>query len=186
MKVIYLTWNKKEMEPEKKRQHTKKKDRSDHHGTDDRDILDGAVVCTGLHFCNFINYIHAFDNLAKHRVFGVEEVVVDKVDEELAASGVGARVCHGYCTTVVTVVFRELILDRVAGSTHAGARRIASLQHKPVDDPVEDHAIIVVFFYERFEIACSYRHRGIESNGNITHVRLESNGISYWCCHGMQ
>src|SRR5512137_1863026 len=161
-------------------------DRSDHHGTDDRDILEGAVVCIGFHFCNFIHYIHAFNNLAKYRVFGIKEVVVDEVDEELAASGVGARVCHGDCTTVVPVAFGELILDHVARSATARAGGVSSLQHEPIDDTVEYHAIIVAFFYERFEIACGNRHGGIESNGNITHVRLEPDQFLFLrcCCHG--
>ena len=54
----------------------------------------------------------------------------------------------------------------------ARAGGVSPLQHETIDDTVEDHAIIVAFFYERFEIACGYRHRRIESNGNTTHVRL--------------
>ena len=184
MKVILLTRNKKEMEPAENHQH--KKDRSDHHGSDDRDVLEGAVVRISLHFCNFINYIHIFHNLAKYRVFGVEEVVVDEVDEELAASGVGASVCHGNCTPVISVVFCKLILDGIAGSATARTGGISPLQHETINNAVEDHAIIVAFFYERFEIACGYWHGWIESNGDVTHVSLEPYQFLFLrcCCHG--
>jgi len=150
-----------------------KKDRSDHYGTDDRNILNRAVAGTGFCFTDLVNYIHTFHHVPKDRVFGIEEVVVYKVNEELGSPGVRSGICHRDCTPVVPVGVRELVLDRVAGSTHAGARRIAALQHETIDDTVEDHAVIESFFHERFEITCSYRHGGIESNGNITHVGLE-------------
>ncbi len=97
---------------------------------DNGDILDGAIVCAGLYTGNFINNVHPLNNLPEDRVFCVEEVIVDKVDEELAPPGVGAGVCHGDRTPVIPVVFRELILDRVTGSAHAGAGRVTALDHK--------------------------------------------------------
>ena len=154
---------------------------SDHHCTDNCDILNRAVAGTGFCFTDLVNDIHTLHYVPKDRVFGIEEVVVDKVDEELAAPGVGARVCHGNCTPVIPVVFRELIFYLVTWVTHTGSSWITALNHKAVYDPVEDYPIVKTFFYERFEISCGYGHSRIESNGDITHVRLEPDQFLFLC-----
>ncbi len=124
------------------------KKNSDHYSPDYGDILDRTVVCIGLHVGNLVYYIHTFNNLAKNRVFAVQEVVVDKVDEKLAAPGIRAGICHGDCTPVIPVVLRELILDLVPRIAHAGAGRIPTLDHKSVDDPVEDYAVVIPFLHK--------------------------------------
>ncbi len=97
------------------------KKNSDHYSPDYGDILDRAVVCIGFHFGNPVYHVHTFNNLPKNRVFAVQEVVIDKVDEKLAAPGIRAGICHGDRPTVIPVALRELILDLVPGPAHAGA-----------------------------------------------------------------
>jgi len=159
---------------------------SDHYCTDNGDILNRAVAGTGFCFTDLVNDIHAFHHVPKDRVFGIEEVVVDKVDEELGAPGVWSGIRHRDCTPVVPVGVRELILDHVTGSAPARAGRVATLQHKPVDDPVEDHAVIEAFFHERFKVARSDGHSRIERQGDVTHVRFEPDQFLFLCCwcHG--
>jgi len=61
----------------------KKRKCSDHHGMDDRYILSRAIATKGLGLADLIDNIHTLNHFPKDRVFVVEEVVVDKVDEEL-------------------------------------------------------------------------------------------------------
>jgi hypothetical protein len=169
------------MGPADKNASEDEKDRLNHHGTGDRDILDRAIAWTGLYLADLIDNIHTFHHIPKDRVLCVKEVVVYKVDEELGSPGIRTGIRHRDGTAVVPVFWSELILDLISGIAHAGARRIATLKHKPVDDPVEDHAVIEAFFHERFEIACGYGHSGIESNGNVSHVRLEPDQFLFLC-----
>ncbi len=83
--------NKKEMGELKETKSIKrlKKFILDHHCTDNSDILNRAVAGTGFCFADFVNNIHTLYHFPKDRVFGIEEVVVDKVDEELAAAVFG-------------------------------------------------------------------------------------------------
>jgi len=146
---------------------------SGHNGTDDRDILDGAVFWISRHFTNLINHVHTFNNLTKDRMHGVKVVVIVKVDEELASSGIWAGVCHRNRTSVIPVVYRELIFDNIPGATLAGAGWVTSLDHEAINDPVENNTVVKTFLHERFKVACSDRHGRIERNGDITHGRLE-------------
>ena len=145
----------------------------DHHCTDNGDVLDRAVPGSGFCFADFVNDIHALDHFPKDRVFGIEMVVVNKVDEELAPPGIGAGVCHGDCPPIIPVIFRELIIYLVARPTHAGAGRITSLDHESINDPVEDHTVVIAFLHERFKVPCGDRHSRVERNSDITHIRFE-------------
>ena len=99
-----------------------------------------------------IDDVHAFGHLAERSVLLVEVRSVHVHDEKLAAGGVrihGAG--HGqHAAGVLEVVFeavaRELTLDAVARAAHAGAGRVAALDHEAGDDAVEDHAVIKALF----------------------------------------
>jgi hypothetical protein len=140
---------------------------------DNGDVLDRAIPGSGFCFADFVNDIHTLDHFPKDRVFGIEMVVVDEVDEELTPSGIRAGVCHRDCTPGIPVVVRKLILDDVPGAAHAGAGRVAALDHKAINDPVEDYTIVKTFLHERFKVACGDGHGRIERNSDIAHVRLE-------------
>jgi len=148
---------------------------SGHYSTDNRDVLDRTVVCAGLYTCDFINNVHPFNNFSEDRVLCIKEVISDKVDEELAPSGIGAGICHGDRSTVIPVVVCEFILDHVTGPTPACAGRVPTLDHKTIDDPVEDYTVVITFFHERFKVACCNGHGRVERYGDVAHVRLEFN-----------
>ncbi len=78
---------------------------SDHHGTDNGDVLDRAVTGSGFCFADFVNDIHTVDYFPEYWVFGIEVVVVNKVDKKLAPPGIGAGVCHGDSTRVFRLLF---------------------------------------------------------------------------------
>ena len=159
---------------------------SDHNGTDDCNVCNRAVICICLHLCNFIDYIHTFNNRTKDRVFCIQEVVVNKVDKELAPPGIGAGICHGDRAPVIPVAFCELIFYYVTRPAPPGAGGVASLDHKSIDDPVEDHAIIIPFLNKRFKVARGDGHISSEGNGDIAHVRFKLYqflGFGRWC-HG--
>ena len=78
--------------------------------------------------------------------------------EELAAGAVREhRTCHRENTArVAQIVFktivRKLAADRIAGASHAGALRIAALNHKAGNDTVKNGAVVKTLFDERDKI----------------------------------
>jgi hypothetical protein len=79
------------------------KKNSDHHSTDDGDVLKWPISRTGLNFSDFIDYIHPFNDFAKDGVFCIQEIITDEIDKELASPGVWAGVCHGDRTPVIPI-----------------------------------------------------------------------------------
>ncbi len=149
------------------------KKNSDHYSPNDRDILNRAITCIGFCLRNFINNVHTFCNLPENRVLAVEEVVINKIDEELASPRIGAGICHRDRSPVIPVVVCEFVLDHVTWTAPAGASRVPSLNHKSIDDPMEDHAVIKAFFHECFKVACGNGHIWCECDGDVAHVRFE-------------
>ena len=69
----------------------------------------------------------------------------------------------------------ELIVNSVAGAAHAGASGVAALNHKAVNDAVENNPVIEVFLYQINEILGSLRCLVLEKlNLESTHVCLEN------------
>lgn len=58
---------------------------------------------------------------------------------------------------VFEAVLGELTRNRVARAAHAGAVRTAALDHKAVDDAMEDQAIIEALLYEADEVVDGVR-----------------------------
>ncbi len=131
-----------------------------------------------LALANGVNDFHAFDNRTEGRVCLVKVVVVDEVDKELAASRVRAGICHGDSAAVVFIVGHKLILDGVARSAATGAGRVAALDHKSVNYPVEDDTVIESFADEVGKIACSYGHVVAQFNDDVTKRCLQ-----FYSCH---
>ena len=79
-------------------------------------------------------------------------------DKELASGRVRIHgSCHGENTwcmlqVVFETVLGELTLDAVSRATHTGSVRASALNHKAVDDTVEDQAVIKAFFYKADEV----------------------------------
>src|SRR5690606_27566176 len=82
--------------------------------------------------------------LSEDRVLAVEVGRGRERDEELAAARARATVRHAeHAGAVVPQRRRKLVDDDVAGAAHAGAGRIAALDHETFDDAVELGAVVV-------------------------------------------
>ena len=69
-------------------------------------------------------------------------------NKELAAVGIPACVRHGQSAPEIVEVRAEFVLEIFAPdglAASSGSFRIAALNHKVVDDPVELHSVIVPF-----------------------------------------
>ena len=132
--------------------------------------------------------IDALGDLAECGILAVEMGGVIDHDEELAACAVRALAsCHGenaggVLQIVLEAVHSELTLDAVAGAAHAGAFRVAALDHEARDDAVEDGAVIKALLNEGNKVVDRVRRNlgvklrldgaagGLESNNRILHT----------------
>ena len=118
-------------------------------------------------------------DLTKDGVVVVEVRGGGDSDEELGAVRVPASVGHRQQERAVEGELRvELVLELVAGATHAGAGGIATLDHESSDDAVEDDTVIEVILGQLFKVG--HRLRGMVSeqvNGDISMISVESR-----CC----
>ena len=116
----------------------------------------------------------------------VKEVVVHKVDEELAAAGVRAGVCHRDGAAIVFIAGRELVLYRVPRTSCAVPFRISALYHETVDDPVEDDAIVESLADKFLEVTRRDGHVGCKIDSDGTHIRFKPGNLPgrCWRCHG--
>ena len=79
-------------------------------------------------------------------------------DEELGRCGIGIhRSGHrqdasGVLELVDDAVGKEFAFDGLFRSAHAGACRVAALDHEAFDDPVENNTVKELFFDERYEV----------------------------------
>ena len=111
-------------------------------------LLHGAVAGADSGGGNGIYHIHALGHLAEGGILTVQMLGILMHDEELGSGGIGGlAACHGQNAPLVPQVVldpveEELTLDAVAGATHAGAVRTASLDHKAGDDTVEDQPVV--------------------------------------------
>ena len=83
---------------------------------------------------------------------------------------------------VLEAVCGELALDAVAGAAHTGAFRVAALNHKAGDDPVEDGAVIETLLYQVDEVIHRVGgHFGIELYLDSAPGGLDGDdGILHW------
>ena len=111
--------------------------------------------------------------------------VVCLYDEELAAVGGRTCICHRQCTAEVAQLNVEFILERSspdAFAAHAGAFRVAALNHKAVDDAVEADTVIVTLFcmgHKVFDcLWCFFRE---QSHLDGSHVGLHYDYFAVLC-----
>jgi hypothetical protein len=100
-------------------------------------------------------------------------VVVNQVDEELAAAGVRPCVGHAYGAAIVPVLAGELVLDGIAGPAPACACWVSPLNHEAVYDPMKDHAIVESILDELLEVAGGYWHVIVKLQCDVSHAGLE-------------
>ena len=118
---------------------------------------------------DFVNDIHAFDHLSEAGMYTIKVLCIHAVvaDEELAAAGVFASMCHGEDTAVVPLARgRGLALDLPARTTGThtwvawgAAERTASLNDEIRNNTMEAESVIKTRFGQFDEV----RH----SIGNI-------------------
>jgi len=56
---------------------------SRHHGFYNDNFFDRTVTGTCFRFAYLVDNIHPFDHPADNRMFSIEEIIIDKVDEKL-------------------------------------------------------------------------------------------------------
>ena len=88
-------------------------------------------------------------------------------DKELASGGVRMHgSCHGKNTCCMfQVIFKSVLckftFNAVSRTTHTGSIRASALDHKAVDDTVEDQSVIETFLYKTDKIVyciwCDFR-----------------------------
>ena len=117
--------------------------------------LQRLIAEIGLAGSDLIDNLHAFDNLTECCVAAIQMRRVLVHDKELRTGRVGShRSGHGENASlvldgVVHTVKEELTLDMIAGTTGAGAKRAAALNHKAGDHAVEDLAVIEFLIDQR-------------------------------------
>ena len=154
---------------------------------EDLDVGQGFVAPVGLHCGDLVDDVHSGGDGSEHGVRGgrpgvllVEVGVVDGVDKELAASGVGAAgVGHGDGAPDVGVALPELVLDGVSGSAHAGSGGVPALDHESVDDPVEDDAVVEALLRQFHEVAGGDGHVIVHLDLDVAH-----GGVHDYLSHG--
>src|SRR5690606_13001412 len=138
----------------------------DNFGGLDNDVLNGNILMACAHgggyLFDFVDYVHAFDRLAKDCVAPtlggwrsvVKKAVVFHVDEKLGARGVRVHgACHGDGARHIAQTIVGFVLDGRFGLAgfHPGFEA-AALNHEVGNDAVEDQAIIETFAHVIFEV----------------------------------
>ena len=87
-----------------------------------------------------------------------------------------AGIGHGQDALAVMAQIRpELIFDGVARAAHAGAGRVATLNHEPIDNAVENHLVIEAFFCQLDEVAGSNRRLILKQlNLKLAHIGVKN------------
>src|SRR3989304_3598083 len=141
----------------------------------DPDVFQRAVTPVPLDPADPIHDLHPLEDLPEHGMLPVEGPVVDRVDEELAPARVGPGVRHRQRAADVPVLRSELVLDRVAGPAHPGARRVPALDHEVRDYPMEDRPVVEPLLHELPEAPGRQGHRPLEQvDPDRGHRRPES------------
>lgn len=115
---------------------------------------------------------HATRDPTKDGVLSVQPRRGRQRDEELAPVGVGTGVCHGQDPRARVLKVRpDLVLELVAvdgGAAPARARRVAALDHKVANNPVEHGPVVVAPRRERAEVLARL--------GRVRLIQLHDNG----------
>ena len=112
----------------------------------------------GGDLCDLVNNLHTGYDLAECCILTVKVGGILVHDKELGGGRVGvirpshrdyaALVLDGVCPTVCT----EFALDVFLCAAHAIALGIAALDHKALDNSVENKAVVKALLYELFKI----------------------------------
>ncbi len=101
-----------------------------------------------------LSNIHALNDLTERSVASVKMWSSFVHDKELASCRVWIHgSCHGENTWCMLQIVFETVLgkftfDAVSGATHSVSVGTSALDHKAVDDTVEDQSVVEAFFLQ--------------------------------------
>ena len=150
-----------------------KKDLRDHFGGDYLNHRHWPILRVGLYPSDRVDDVHAIHNFPKGGMHLVQIVVVYEVDEELASARVRSGIRHGNRSAIVLVVVGELVLYIVAWTAGSSSSGVSSLDHEPIDHPVEDRPIVEPLLDQRLEVASCDGHVVVKLNGDIPHICVQ-------------
>ena len=113
-------------------------------------IFDGPVRGIRSRFGNAVHHIHSLNDFSEGCITAIEMRGVFMHDKKLRTSGIRMHAsCHGkdaflMFQVIFNTVLGKFSFDTVAGAAHTGSFRIAALNHKTADDPVENKAVVKV------------------------------------------
>src|SRR5690348_16007317 len=113
----------------------------------DPNILPWLIVLIHLDLLNALDHIDAGLDLAEHHVLPIESGRGDGGDEKLTSVRVRPCIGHAHRERLGVVQARvELVLEIATPKTlsaRAISQRVAGLDNKLFDDPMEDDAVVV-------------------------------------------
>lgn len=142
------------------------------------------AACFSRGFADLAYDIHARDYFAEDGVavalrgfvFEVEECVVGSVDEELAGGGIriaGTRHGDG-ADGVFQAVVRFVVDGFVCGFLGKIRGKAAALNHKAVDNAVEDGVVVKAFAGVADEVGDGFRRFGfVERQADVAHIGFD-------------
>ena len=94
--------------------------------------------------------VEAEDDAAEDSVFGVEKIIVCRIDEKLGAISIRASIRHRDRPDFIVIIFMDLVIEFVSRISHSPlifalvifTIRIAALDHESGDDTMECGAVI--------------------------------------------
>src|SRR3989344_4488505 len=136
----------------------------------DTDWLKRSIGFTCFRIFDRALHIHATRDAAEDGVLVIKGNVERRVDEELTAVGVGARIGHGNGANIIFIARIYLIVECISWAAGPPARHlcvvfgewIATLDHESLDDTVEFGAIVETAPGEFDEIRDRIRRLRIE------------------------
>lgn len=131
-------------------------------------VYSSVVILHRGIFADFIHNFHPFRHMAESGIVPIQKQAVLMDDKELGGSAVRvAGSCHGdnapfVGNIILHAVFRKFPFDIFIGTAGSIAQRIAALDHKTADDPVEGQAVVKAFIVCILQRYITIRRAGIK------------------------
>src|ERR1700733_11604158 len=130
---------------------------------------------------DLVDDIFPLDGLSKNGMFSVQPRRFHVGDEKLASVGIRTGIGHGKRAWRVLVgVPFGLVFELVAGTSAAGAGRIAALHHEIRNHSMKNGTVIELLFGQEYEIIHRFRGvRGKQFANNLAAGRLKRRGVLF-------
>lgn len=142
------------------------------------DIFQRFVVVVCLHFADLHHHIQSFSNFCEDGVLIIQMLDRSQCDEELTAIGVGAGVGHTYNSGPVVMVHPliNFICELSAPqrlTTVADAGRVSALNHKLLDNPMEDSVVVIALLCQSDKVLARLgRESPVESDPDCAYFSI--------------